>query len=43
MADHGAVDKHSSNNGFVNPTRLTLLCEKTGALVIVEPSLTAGW
>ena len=31
------------NNGFVNPTRLPLLCEKTGALAIVEPGLTAGW
>ena len=30
------------NNGFVNPTRLPLLCEKTGALAIVEPDLTAG-
>ena len=30
------------NNGFVNPTRLPLLCEKTEALVIVEPGLTAG-
>ena len=30
------------NNGFVNPTRLPLLCEKTGALAIVEPGLTAG-
>ena len=29
-------------NGFVNPTRLLLLCEKTGALAIVEPGLTAG-
>ena len=29
------------NNGFVNPTRLPLLCEKTGALAIVEPGLTA--
>ena len=27
-------------NGFVNPTRLPLLCEKTGALAIVEPGLT---
>ena len=26
-------------NGFVNPTRLLLLCEKTGALAIVEPGL----
>ena len=30
------------NNDFVNPTRLLLLCEKTGALAIVEPGLTAG-
>ena len=30
------------NNGFVNQTRLPLLCEKTGALAIVEPGLTAG-
>ena len=29
-------------NGFVNPTQLPLLCEKTRALAIVEPSLTAG-
>ena len=41
---HGALDKRSSDqfNGFVNPTRLPLLCEKTGALAIVEPGLTAG-
>ena len=30
------------NDGFVNPTQLPLLCEKTGALAIVEPGLTAG-
>ena len=30
------------NNSFVNPTRLPLLCEKTGALAIVELGLTAG-
>ena len=30
------------NNSFVNPTRLPLLFEKTGALAIVEPGLTAG-
>ena len=30
------------NNGFLNPTRLPLLCEKTGALVIAEPGLTGG-
>ena len=29
-------------NSFVNPTRLPLLCEKTGALAIVEPGLMAG-
>ena len=30
------------NNSFVNPTQLPLLCEKTGALAIVEPGLMAG-
>ena len=30
------------NNDFVNPTRLPLLCEKTGALAIVELGLMAG-
>ena len=30
------------NNGFVNPTRLPLLCEKTGVLAIAEPGLTVG-
>ena len=30
------------NNGFVNSTRLPLLCEKTGALAIVEAGLMAG-
>ena len=30
------------NNGFVNPMRLPLLCEKTGALAIVELGLTSG-
>ena len=30
------------NNGFLNPTWLPLLCEKTGALATVEPGLTAG-
>ena len=30
------------NNGFVNLTRLSLLCEKTGTLNIVEPGLTVG-
>ena len=30
------------NNDFVNPMRLPLLCEKSGALAIVELGLTAG-
>ena len=30
------------NNGFVNLTRLPLLCEKTGTPAKVEPGLTAG-
>ena len=30
------------NNGFVNPTQLPFLFEKTGALAIMEPGLTAG-
>ena len=30
------------NNNFINPMRLPLLYEKTGALAIVEPGLTAG-
>ena len=30
------------NNGFINLMRLPLLCEKTGALAIVGPGLTAG-
>ena len=30
------------NDGFVNPMRLPFLSEKTGALAIVEPGLTAG-
>ena len=31
------------NNSFVHLTQLPLLCEKTGALAVVEPGLTAGW
>ena len=30
------------NNDFVNPMRLPFLCEKTGALAIVEPGLMPG-
>ena len=41
---HGAVDKSSSdqNNIFVNRTRLPLLCEKSGAILLVLVGLTAG-
>ena len=31
------------NNSFANPMRSPLLCEKTGALAIVELGLMAGW
>ena len=30
------------NNSFINLMRLLLLCEKTGALAIVELGITAG-
>ena len=30
------------NNIFVNPTWLPLLCEKSGAIHLAEPGLTAG-
>ena len=30
------------NNSFINPLRLPLLCEKSGALAIVELGLMAG-
>ena len=30
------------NNSFINPVRLTLLCEKTEAPAIVELGLMAG-
>ena len=30
------------NNSFINLTQLPLLCEKTGALAMVEPGLMAG-
>ena len=30
------------NNSFVNPMQLPLLCEKTGAIAIVELGLTSG-
>ena len=30
------------NNGFVNPTPFPMLCEKSGAVHLAEPGLTAG-
>ena len=30
-------------DGAVDPTRLYLICEKSGGLHLVEPSLTVGW
>ena len=33
----------NQNNIFVNPTLLPLLCEKSGAIHLAEPGLTAGW
>ena len=40
---HGAVDKRSSKQRFRKfDAIIPLLCEKTGALAIVEPGLTAG-
>ena len=30
------------NNSFVNRRRLSLLCEKSGAVALAQPGLTAG-
>ena len=30
------------NNSFVNPLWLPFLCEKTGAVALAQPGLTAG-
>ena len=30
------------NNSFVNPSQLAFLCEKTGAVALAQPDLTAG-
>ena len=30
------------NNSFVNPLQLSILCEKTGAVALAQPGLTAG-
>ena len=32
----------NQNNIFINRTRFPLLCEKSGAIHLVEPGLTAG-
>ena len=40
---HGTVDKSSSHNIFINWTRLPLLCEKSGAILLVIVGLTAAW
>ena len=39
---HGAVDKCCSEQRFRKSDAITFLCEKTGALAIVELGLTAG-
>ena len=31
------------NSNFVNLKRLPLSCEKTGAIALAQPGLTAGW
>ena len=33
----------NQNNSFVNPWRLPLLCEISGAVYLVLVGLTAGW
>ena len=43
---HGVMDNRSSEQRFLYIQRdyiVPLLCEKTGALAIVEPGLTAVW
>ena len=39
---HGAVDKRSSEQRFRKSNVITFLCEKTGALAIVEPRCAGG-
>ena len=36
------INLHRNNSGFVNGTRLPLLCEKSGAILQVLVGLTAG-
>ena len=40
---HGAVDKSSLEKHFRNRTRLPLLCENSGAILLVLVGLTAAW
>ena len=40
---HGAVGKLSSEQHFINPLPLPLLCEISGALHLAQPGLTTGW
>ena len=41
---HGAVDKSSSEQHFcINRTQLPLLCENSGAILLVLVGLTAAW
>ena len=39
---HGAVGKSSSEQHFRNSAVITLLCEISGALHLVQPGLMAG-
>ena len=39
---HGAVDKRSLEQQFCKSIAVTFLCNKTGAVALVQPGLTAG-
>ena len=40
---HGAVDESSSEQQFHKSDTIPLLCEKSGAILLVLVDLTAGW
>ena len=40
---HGAVDKSSSEQQFHKSNEITLLCKKSGAILLVLVGLMAGW
>ena len=40
---HGAVGKSSLEQHFRKCATISLLCEISGALHLVQPGLTAGW